>query len=78
MTYRKQIRLGTLSVLLLLIQACCGNQTPIQGTNHATFCQIGKVIKFSRLHDTEETIEQVKEHNAVYAKLCSDIPAKGH
>jgi len=77
MIYRKQLRLGTLSVLLLLIQACCGSQTPIQGTNHATFCQIGKVIKFSRLHDTEETIEQVKEHNAVYAKLCSGIPANG-
>lgn len=77
MIYRKQLRLGTLSVLLLLIQACCGSQTPIQGTNHATFCQIGKVIKFSRLHDTGETIEQVKEHNAVYAKLCLGVPANG-
>jgi hypothetical protein len=64
-------------LLLPLTQACCAPQTLIQGTNNATFCQIGKVIKFSRLHDTDETIEQVKEHNAVYAKLCSDIPANG-
>lgn len=68
MTYRRQIRLGTLFGLLLpLIQACCGPQTPIAGTE---FCAVAKVIQFSRLNDTLETIAAVKEHNAVYHTLC--------
>ena len=68
MTYRRQIRLGTLFVLLLpLILVCCAPQTQIAATD---FCAVAKVIPFSRLHDTLETIEAVKEHNAVYHSLC--------
>jgi len=72
MKYGRQIRLGMLCGLLLpLIQACCGPQTPIAGTD---FCAVAKVIQFSRLHDTLETIEAVKEHNAVYHTLCPKAP----
>lgn len=61
-----------LSALLLpLTQACSAPQTQTVGTD---FCAIAKVIKFSRLHDTLETIEAVKEHNAVYHTLCSQAP----
>jgi len=72
MTFRRQIRLGTLFVLLLpLILACSAPQTPIAVTD---FCAIAKVIQFSRLNDTLETIAAVKEHNAVYETLCQKAP----
>ena len=72
MTFRRQIRLGTLFVLLLpLIQACSALQTTTAGTD---FCAIAKVIQFSRLNDTLETIAAVKEHNAVYETLCQKAP----
>ena len=72
MTFRRQIRLGTLFVLLLpLTQACSALQTPTAGTD---FCAIAKVIQFSRLNDTLETIAAVKEHNAVYHTLCTKTP----
>lgn len=72
MTSRRQIRLGTLFVLLLpLTQACSALQTPIAATD---FCAIAKVIQFSRLNDTLETIAAVKEHNAVYETLCLKAP----
>jgi hypothetical protein len=31
-------------------------------------------IKYSRLHDTLETIKQVQEHNAVLSELCPEAP----
>lgn len=72
MTFRRQIRLGTLFAMLLpLIQACSAPQTQIAGTE---FCAVAKVIQFSRLNDTLETIAAVKEHNAVYHTLCPKAP----
>ena len=72
MTFRRQIRLGTLFVLLLpLTLACSAPQTTIAVTD---FCAIAKVIQFSRLNDTLETIAAVKEHNAVYHTLCTKTP----
>lgn len=72
MTYRRQIWLGTLFALLLpLTLACSALQTPIAGTD---FCAVAKVIQFSRLHDTLETIAAVKAHNAVYHTLCPKAP----
>jgi hypothetical protein len=35
----------------------------------ASFCQVAKPMVWS-LRDTDSTIEQVKEHNAVGAALC--------
>ena len=68
MTYRRLIGQGTLFALLLpLIQACCAPQTQTAGTD---FCAVAKVIQFSRLKDTLQTIEAVKEHNAVFHTLC--------
>lgn len=60
----------------MLIAACilsaCANQMPSAGTSGASplFCSEAKPIVFSRLHDTLETIAQVKAHNAVGQKLC--------
>ena len=58
-------------LLLPLIQACSAHQTQTAETD---FCAIAKVIQFSRLHDTLETIQAVKEHNAVYHTLCQKTP----
>lgn len=40
---------------------------PIQGAD--TFCAVGRPITWSS-RDTEETIREVTEHNAVWARLC--------
>ena len=58
-------------LLLPLTQACSALQTPIAVTD---FCAVAKVIQFSRLSDTLETIAAVKEHNAVYETLCTKAP----
>ena len=58
-------------LLLPLTQACSAPQIPIAGTD---FCAVAKVIQFSRLNDTLETIAAVKEHNAVYETLCQKAP----
>lgn len=34
------------------------------------FCLIAKPITYSGYGDTEETIYQVRQHNAVYKELC--------
>jgi hypothetical protein len=39
------------------------------GAIDASFCEIAKPIAWSA-RDTDSTIEQVKEHNAVGAALC--------
>jgi len=49
--------------------------TASSGTE-ASFCAIGKPIAWSS-RDTDATIEQVKEHNAVGAMLCG-WDANGH
>ncbi len=54
----------------LLLLGSCATPTPTVGINHASFCEAAKVIRYSRKHDTDETIEAVKEHNAVGADLC--------
>jgi len=58
-------------LLLPLTQACSALQTPTAVTD---FCAVAKVIQFSRLSDTLETIAAVKEHNAVYETLCTKAP----
>lgn len=73
MRYGWRPKLGMLfAPLLPLTLAACGLLTPTPATDgDAGFCDVAKVITFSRLQDTPETIEQIKEHNAVFAKLCA-------
>lgn len=35
------------------------------------FCAIADPIEYSALFDTQETIQQIREHNAVYDELCN-------
>lgn len=54
--------------LLLQIQAC---SAPTMPSNDADgFCLLAKPFYWSA-KDTDETIKQAKEHNAVGAKLCN-------
>lgn len=73
MKFNWQQKPGMMFALLLpLIPGACAHLTPTPATDgHAGFCDVAKVITFSRLHDTPETIEQIKEQNAVFAKLCA-------
>lgn len=76
MKFAKPTQLATLCAMLLLATlTACAPLTPIPEIDgHASFCQVAKIIRFSRLNDTPETIEQIKEHNAVFAKLCPVVP----
>ena len=53
-------------ILLLTLTSC---ETPMATVGTDAFCSIAKPITWS-VHDTDETIREVKEHNAVYTKLC--------
>ena len=55
---------------LVILTACCQVPTTVSdATDAASFCQIAKPIRWSKL-DTPETIEQVKELNAIGIKIC--------
>jgi hypothetical protein len=76
-TLRKPLLLRTLCAIALpLILQACGHLIPSRVTEGAaapaaaSFCDVAKPIVFSRLHDTAETIEQVKAHNAKGEALC--------
>lgn len=69
----KQVKrvLGLSSVCCVILGAC-GSLTPSPETESSAplFCSEAAPILFSRLHDTPETIAQVKAHNAVGVRLC--------
>lgn len=77
-TFRLPRRLARACAILpfVILQGCGSlmNSLEIEPkgtvTNTDSFCTIAQPIMFSRLHDTEETIEAVKEHNAVGKRLC--------
>ena len=52
----------------LLLTSC---ETPqmVSSVTSATFCQLAKPIRASRM-DTDGTLEQIEEFNAVGVKLC--------
>jgi hypothetical protein len=53
-----------------ILQACAAmtdSGVPIEG--HASFCDVAKPILWS-VRDTDATIAQVKEHDAVGVALC--------
>jgi hypothetical protein len=52
----------------LLILAGCVTMTPSVGTD-AVACSAFEPIHWSK-KDTDDTIRQVKEHNAAWAALC--------
>lgn len=68
-TQRARSRLKPLGILLVLISCAaltgCAKTTASGGTE----CARWRPIYWSRL-DTDGTIAQVKEHNAVYKKVC--------
>ena len=72
MTSPRRKSRATLSALALcaILAACTtmtGSSDPIE--SRATFCAVAKPILWSE-RDTDATIEQVKEYNAVGAALC--------
>jgi hypothetical protein len=75
MRYNGPTKCVMLSALILLptLNGCAPQiQTP-EIKSHASFCEIAKKITFSRLNDTEQTIKEIKEHNAVFAELCERV-----
>jgi hypothetical protein len=55
--------------MLLPILPGCATRTASVGTD-AVACSAFEPIRWSK-KDTEETIWQVKEHNAVWAAMCT-------
>lgn len=62
-----------LSAVTLILTACATTTGSVETSTPPpaaeTFCQIAKPISWST-KDTDETIRQVKEHNAVFLRLC--------
>lgn len=60
---------------MTLILSACATTTgsdaiePIRGAE--TFCSVAQPIMWS-VNDTDETLRQVKAHNAVWVRLCQD------
>lgn len=66
--------LRTLLVLTLstLPLAGCQTLTPAISTRYVdTSCEAFKAISYSRLHDTPETIAEIRGHNAAFDAICS-------
>lgn len=59
---------AALPLMLPLILAGCATTTASVGTD-AVACSAFEPIRWSE-RDTEETIRQVKEHNAAWKALC--------
>lgn len=60
----------------MLIPSACATTTGSGATSTPppaaeTYCQVARPISWST-KDTDETIRQVKAHNAVYTKLCGE------
>lgn len=39
------------------------------------YCVVAKTITYSATLDTEETVHQIRQHNAVYQELCRTMSA---
>lgn len=68
------MRLALMLSAVTLILSGCATTTGSGATSTPppaaeTYCQIAKPITWSS-RDTDDTIRQVKEHNAVYLRLC--------
>ena len=64
--------LGVISGCAILASCTTQNSTRIAGIEQlgqASFCSVAELISYSRL-DSVETVKQIREHNAVYDKLC--------
>lgn len=56
--------------LSVTLTACVTTTASKGKTNTASFCQVAEPIYWSS-KDTDETIKQVKEHNAVGVQICN-------
>lgn len=71
--FERQMRLGLMLGSAMLILSACATTTgsgatdPLPGAD--TFCRVAKPISWSS-RDTDETIREVKAHNAVGKALC--------
>ena len=52
------------------IPAACAHPIATAETKPAAVCSVWKPVIYSRLHDTAETIAQVKALNAAHDALC--------
>ena len=65
---RLLVRSALVAALVLPLATACGTMTDIGATRVA--CQASEPILWSK-EDTDETIRQVKEHNARWTSICS-------
>ncbi len=71
--FDKPMPRASMLLFVMLTLSGCGTTTgsaviePVAGAD--TFCRVAKPITWSS-RDTDETIREVKAHNAVFARLC--------
>lgn len=69
MVYGRLLRHArVLALMLPLAPSTCATTTGSEGTD-VSFCGAARAILWSK-SDTDGTIEQVKEHNAVGKRIC--------
>jgi hypothetical protein len=69
MSFARRAMRAALLLMPLLILASCATTTASVGTD-AVACSAFEPIRWSK-NDTDETIRQVKEHNAAWAAICA-------
>lgn len=57
----------TIAIVASLLLAGCAAPQVVD-----SYCLSAKPITYSASSDTPDTKAQIKEHNAVYARLCKD------
>lgn len=67
----------TLPSCAILTRTAAPSVDVAPGTNaNMSYCLVDRAISYDRLADTEQTVTEVKAHNAVYDGLCAPAPAK--
>jgi len=76
--FHKQFLLASLLILPL---SACGHLTQtaevdLESTTTKVACGAFKIITYDRILDSDQTIVQVRQHNAAYRALCPALPVR--
>jgi hypothetical protein len=70
-SFARRVMRAVLLLVLLLIPPDCATTTASVGTD-SVVCSAFEPIRWSK-KDTDDTILQVKEHNAAWAAICQSL-----
>jgi hypothetical protein len=65
----KPVKLLALTLLAIPLTQCVTTNIPAPTDTSGFYCRVSEPVFWSK-RDTEKTVEQIKEHNAVFRRLC--------